>query len=155
MKIVMNDIDVKSIDRNNREDVSFIKKLFVEKNIISKDMDSDKVINDNIYIVFNKEMIRVGYFSMSSPVVTGSGLNQINLAYGISNEYKNMNYAKDLIKDISKLLLEDQNTMLVLNVNRTDTFGQEVAFDNDFSLEYTDEDNMVFTKYAKSLQKHL
>ncbi len=152
MKILLNYLELKSINSNDKKQIAFFNEILKQNKWITK-TDIEKINIDDVYLVYDNELC-VGYFCMSSPIITGSGLAQINLSYGISEKYKNQNYEIMLIKDISDILLKDKQTMLVLNVDKNDLITQKVATESDFNLEYTDEDNMVYTKYAKALKRH-
>ncbi len=153
MKIDLSRLQLSTIDLKNKKDILFVKKLLLQNKMI-KDTDISNIINDDIYLVRDKDK-SVGYLSISSPVVTGSGLNQISLLYGIDSKYGLDGYDEILINDISDLLLKDDNVMLVLNTNRYDFRGQDVANHAHYTLEYTDDDNMVYTRYSRVLERHL
>ena len=151
MKIILNNLELKSISKPQEYD--FIKELLKQnKNLI--DSDIKKLNIEDIYLIKNKEEYLV-YLSISSPIVTDSGLNQINLSYRITKDYQDKNYEEIIMKEISNLLLEDNDTMLVFNARRDDKKAQEAATKAKYTLEYTDETNMFYTKYAKKLERHM
>lgn len=66
----------------------------------------ETVFDDNTFIIENKNMEKIGYFSKSDPVINVLSLSSVSLYYAISPKYRGNGYATLLLQEISQNLLE-------------------------------------------------
>ena len=146
------------VDKNDETHNQFLKELF--QNADDKSMeyigDLSNVTDDNAYIVLNNKLEKVGYFTMSIPIINHSGLSSSSLYYAISPKYRGLGYATKLLGEISDYLLNELD-MIVLSVDKNNEASKRVALNNNFRIifETEEDDEILFAKETSIRKKGL
>lgn len=146
------------VNKNDRLHMLFLKELF--ENTDDKSIEYlgnlSKFNDDNAYIVLNDKLEKIGYFSMSIPVLNHRGLISSSLYYTICPKYRGLGYATKLLEEVSDYLL-NKIDMLILSIDKTNEASKKVALNNDFNIIFEDdeEDEILFAKETNIKKQNL
>ena len=156
MYIQLDTLKLKVVDKNNKEDLEFLDSIF--KNANDPDIDFlghlENYINNNTYIVINSNNERIGYFSMTEPILNINSDYSTSLYYGISKHQRSKGYATSLVSEVSDYIFK-QNiaNMLVLTIDNKNIKSKKVAEKLDFTIQFQDEEETIYTKHNKTNKK--
>lgn len=142
------------IDKNNEQQMNFLKELFQNKEDKSMNYlgDLTNMNDENAYIVLNDNLEQIGYFSMSTPVLNHQGLQSSSLYYAISPKYRGQGYATKLLMVVSDYLLE-KIEIVILSIDKNNESSRKVAEKNNFKIIFEDEDDCIYAKEANYKKK--
>lgn len=151
MNIQLNNFILKKIDKDNPDDVQFISSIFKNKNDKSIEFlgNLSNYITAKTYIIINNNQ-KIGYFSMTVPVLNRENLTSTSLYYAISEEHRNLGYATNLVEEISNYLFEEELVdMIILTIDNKNLASISVASKLGFNIEFQDQEEKIYTKIKK------
>lgn len=156
MNIQLTKFILKKINKNNPDDTQFLSSIF--KNESDKNIEFlgnlSNYITDKTYIVINSNNQKIGYFSMTEPVLNRENLTSTSLYYAISKEYRNLGYATNLVEEVSNYLFEEGIVdMIILTIDNKNLASISVATKLNFNIRFQDEEETIYTKIKKIKQK--
>lgn len=150
-EIELETLKLVSIDFNNKDHLQFLKELFQNSNDSSMNFlgDLSSVRDEYAFIIVNDDMEKIGYFSITDPVVNVQSLLSSGAYYAILPKYRNKGYATRMLEEVSDYILKNID-MLVLSINKENIASRKVAEKNGFKIIFEDEEDMLYAKYAKT-----
>lgn len=156
MYIQLNNLTLKTIDKTNPEDTKFLENIF--NNRSDKNIEFlgnlSKYITDRTYIVINENNQKIGYFSMTDPILNRENLTSVSLYYAISKEYRNQGYATKLVEEITNYLIQNNIAdMIILTIDNQNIASITVAEKLNFTIKFQDESEAIYIKNIKNRKK--
>ena len=151
--MLLKNFKLTKIDFKNLEQKKFLDTMFIDKddqaNIFLGQMNNLEAG----YLISTKEYQMIGYFNCSNIIVNQFGKSSISIYYGISLNNRQRGYATKFLKEISDVLLEEVDT-IVLVIAKNNRNSIKTALNNDYELAFSspDEDDVVYIK-EKAIKK--